>query len=1190
MSQTNVPPAGAPLLDPTPEAEAHYEAGNVFFDGGDYHRAGNEYRKAIKLSPNYELAHFRWGLALYNQGYYQRSTKRYKEVIRINKASVFDAHINLGIALDDLGKYQEAIDSYQRAIDYYEKNPGPNYAVVLSNCGYTQQTLRKYGEAIALYEKSTKQTPPYVRAWVNWGDVLFLQQEYAEALDKYLGALEIESSSISFGRWIDCLDKLGKAEKSQKAAAFHQLAENTKSAPLYNQWAVALVERERYEEAYEKYQKAFDLNPLNPATLSDWGTALFNQKRFAKAVEKYLAAVGIDPVSIDYDKWVVALDGLTRSEKSNAVAEFQRVAIGSDYAPAYRLWADVLVNQGEHKEAGRIYETAVRLDPDDAVAYEKWGEALLKLGKSSDAVEKFEKAATNTHAPGFVSWGDLLLSQKKFSESAEKYLAAIRIDQDSVDYAKWAQALQQCDLEDRERFASELWNLAGNNAGFSAVYDSWGLALAELKDYKAAFAQFRRATELDPQSSRAHARWGDALLDSGNCQEAVEQYLCVVREDFLPINYQKLVTALDGLGDENKDQTFKRILEIIKDDDSYSPFLSNWGDNLSNLKRFDEAIEIFKKAIEADAENADAHYGCGNALFSLKRYEDAIETFEQALNVYPKLSMAYNYWGYALLVLKNYWGAIDKFERAIESDATNVLPYLNWGKALEGLKSFEASLDKYKQAAEVAPNSGQVYLSWGAGMAESKRYDEAQDTLNKAIELEPDTVNGTYAAHNIGYFLFRQGKYAEGRIAWRRALDAYARTQQSAIDTFDADYFQSYGSILQTVFDETDEAERVYKQGLELDPNHVALLTSLVTLYLEKKDKRPGKRTGGAPYWKAREFFQRAERVLQAQVDQLDDAGVWLQFGQLLLSLGDYMTEAELTRAENCLTKALAKDANSADTYTNLGVLYTRKKDFVKAIKNFTDAFKLDPDDLNVWSNLAEAYVKSAAADNADPGLKEKAETEFKRILEVAPNHVESIMGLGEVYKAMGDAAKDEDLYIRAIEQFDLGIQIADSDAGSKTLKKRDRAAALYSAGYAKVKLYEAATAKDEGLLHDAFDYFRRSVEDDPENFKAIRAFDRIDKRLKRFSSQRAVEKFGPRIILLGAAMIFSVAQASAIKHWPIADLGPTNYTLLSFGSLLFAVAGLSLPQLLKLKVPGIELEKSAVEQITTAGALGISK
>jgi hypothetical protein len=37
-------------------------------------------------------------------------------------------------------------------------------------------------------------------------------------------------------------------------------------------------------------------------------------------------------------------------------------------------------------------------------------------------------------------------------------------------------------------------------------------------------------------------------------------------------------------------------------------------------------------------------------------------------------------------------------------------------------------------------------------------------------------------------------------------------------------------------------------------------------------------------------------------------------------------------------------------------------------------------------------------------------------------------------------------------------------------------------------------------------------------------------------------------------------------------------------------VASCYLPQLLKLKVPGIELEKTAVDQITTLGPVGISK
>ena len=54
--------------------------------------------------------------------------------------------------------------------------------------------------------------------------------------------------------------------------------------------------------------------------------------------------------------------------------------------------------------------------------------------------------------------------------------------------------------------------------------------------------------------------------------------------------------------------------------------------------------------------------------------------------------------------------------------------------------------------------------------------------------------------------------------------------------------------------------------------------------------------------------------------------------------------------------------------------------------------------------------------------------------------------------------------------------------------------------------------------------------------------------------------------------------------------IGEGMYALLSFGSLLFLIAGFYLPQILKLKVAGIELEKSVVDQIAAPTALGIRK
>jgi hypothetical protein len=86
-------------------------------------------------------------------------------------------------------------------------------------------------------------------------------------------------------------------------------------------------------------------------------------------------------------------------------------------------------------------------------------------------------------------------------------------------------------------------------------------------------------------------------------------------------------------------------------------------------------------------------------------------------------------------------------------------------------------------------------------------------------------------------------------------------------------------------------------------------------------------------------------------------------------------------------------------------------------------------------------------------------------------------------------------------------------------------------------------------------------------------------------------DRLGPLLIVLLSLTVFFFTQTSFFFHEPIRSLKePGYYALLSFGALIFMVAGLYLPQILKLRVAGIQLEKSAVKQITTSSTLGISK
>jgi tetratricopeptide (TPR) repeat protein len=421
-------------------------------------------------------------------------------------------------------------------------------------------------------------------------------------------------------------------------------------------------------------------------------------------------------------------------------------------------------------------------------------------------------------------------------------------------------------------------------------------------------------------------------------------------------------------------------------------------------------------------------------------------------------------------------------------------------------------------------------------------------------------------------------------------------------DLDDVQYFQNYGDMLCNVQGKLTEAEKIYRNGLVYDADHAGILIGLVNLHLAKmEDNEEGSKKekitqllwpfvnpwreaqalesdvqNSANYWKARDAYKKAESILQWRRKEAKDVSILLQLGELYLKVEDF------TAADPVLVEAMGKDADSPQPYADLGVIYSRKGDYTRAVQFFEQSLQKDIDDLTVRSNLAEACLKA--------NLPERSEAEYKKILGVTAFHVESHIGLGEVYTAMGDAG-DGDRYDEAIGCFDRGIMNGKSAHGSKRLRKKDLSAALYSHGYAKVKLYEASKRpNDEKPLYSALEDFKESYRNDSNSYRAKRAIDKLEKRLYHFYRRSALERIGPWLLTILSLVVFSLSQANFFLGKPGIQMEIGYYVLLTFGSLMFILAGLSLTQLLKLKVAGIELEKSAVEQITTSGGLEISK
>ena len=89
------------------------------------------------------------------------------------------------------------------------------------------------------------------------------------------------------------------------------------------------------------------------------------------------------------------------------------------------------------------------------------------------------------------------------------------------------------------------------------------------------------------------------------------------------------------------------------------------------------------------------------------------------------------------------------------------------------------------------------------------------------------------------------------------------------------------------------------------------------------------------------------------------------------------------------MSKPLAEDPNDVYTYNRLGIALRRQKKFSEAIRYYQKALKIDPQNDNLYYNIARAYHES--------GDKKKSLEALEKALEINPDFWEAKALLAKV-------------------------------------------------------------------------------------------------------------------------------------------------------------------------------------------------
>ncbi len=158
------------------------------------------------------------------------------------------------------------------------------------------------------------------------------------------------------------------------------------------------------------------------------------------------------------------------------------------------------------------------------------------------------------------------------------------------------------------------------------------------------------------------------------------------------------------------------------------------------LKRYDEALADFGKAIELDPDYSPAYNNRGNVHMELQRYEDAIRDFTSAIELAPAYGAAYNNRANALLALGRIVEAEDDFRRAVELMPTSAVPLNGKGRAsglrerpFQGLRYLSRAILLNQNYPAAYHNRARLYMSLA-------RYDEARSDLDQTLSVSEDAA------------------------------------------------------------------------------------------------------------------------------------------------------------------------------------------------------------------------------------------------------------------------------------------------------------------------------------------------------------------------------------------------------------------------------------------------------------------
>ena len=315
---------------------------------------------------------------------------------------------------------------------------------------------------------------------------------------------------------------------------------------------------------------------------------------------------------------------------------------------------------------------------------------------------------------------------------------------------------------------------------------------------------------------------GVAAHKEGKLQDAERLYRAILQSQPLHPDANHNLGVL-AVSDNKADEALPLFKTALEANPKIEQFWLSYIDALIKEQQFENAKQVYEQAKnqgldgerlislekqlspKTQIENFNSASPSQQQLNSLLgyyqkgRFNDAEELAISITNKFPKYQFGWKVLGAVLGTIGKKFEAVEANQTAVTLSPQDAEAHYNLGVTLKELGKLDEALDSYTQTIALKPDFAEAHYNLGVTLKELGKLDEALASYTQAIALKPDFAEAHY---NLGNTLKELGKLDE-------ALDSY--TQAIVLKP---DYAEVHRML--TLMKKFDAQDEQYSNMLEL--------------------------------------------------------------------------------------------------------------------------------------------------------------------------------------------------------------------------------------------------------------------------------------------------------------------------------------------------------------------------------------